>query len=358
MYFKTRYKMNISIRTIFNIIHSNNIFRWLIRNKKILSILSFIFIIAIPTAWVYIDHIIYPPASKEDIEEMKKLIEKKFPGSDIKINCEKFRTPVHENGAVFIDKCILMSLPLTYNKNSIGLVVHFRSDWQKSKDDLHYIFSIYDKSNEISAFEENNTIKMKVSSDGIEHILTLPLKEVNWKDGSYSNEWNKIGIIYNGKDKQILLDVNDVRKFTYIDADIYLSNITFFLGASYDSKYFAEGWFDDYRIFDPTISNGSFTSKIVDAKSESGAGEVWGGIMFDGTIPVGTGVDIYINSTDDNIEWSGWQLIKMNASTGIAYEIPSVYQKCYGQFRLILRTDDTLFLTPLISSVNFIKGSR
>jgi hypothetical protein len=335
---------------------SDEMLRWLKKNK--FKIIIFLFLTLIPVSIVYYTYIFEPPATKEDIAALERLIEEKFEDFDIEIGCEEFKKPIVERGAVYVDKCVYMSqsLSLGPEQNSIGATTHFSSDWGGTENDIHYILNIYDQSDEIIVFEEDNKIKMKIASENAEIVLKMPLKDVEWKDQAYSDEWNSINISWNGCNKELLLEVNGFRKTVSADIEISPSNATLILGASKDKTYFAEGWFDDIRVFDPTVLEGSVTSSLKDAEYFGGVGEVWKQIKFYGSIPEGTSIAIDVNTSGDNITWSGWQLVQSNASSGIAYDIPSSYQKRYGQFRIKLQSTNP-FLSPVLHNVTFISGA-
>lgn len=360
--------MNNLIKSTFSKIEINKIARLLKKNK---SRIIFILLVLIPAIIAYHQYFIEPPpATKEDMEDFLNKIDERFPGYNVELICDNFKPPIIENDALFVDNCILISDSLTLESDSVSVVTLFRSDWRKSKSEIHYIFSIYSDYSEISVFEEKNTIKMKLASDGIEYILILPIDDLNWKDEWYSDEWNQIHIAFSEKDNEIILVVNDVIKSTFADINVDFSNATFFLGTSKDKKYFAEGWFNEINVIDPPVSKGTVTRNVIDAESTGDPGDVWNQVKFNGSVPAGTNVAIYINTSNDNTTWSGWKLInsdytiwsgwkldKSFAEPGIIYDIPSSYQRRYGQWRLLLQTYNSS-LTPSIHNVSFGTGSK
>lgn len=68
--------MNISFENVLNKLKNNGTVRFLIKHK---TVLSFIFLILIPTAYVYYDHIVQPAATKEDMEKLHNDLEKISP---------------------------------------------------------------------------------------------------------------------------------------------------------------------------------------------------------------------------------------------------------------------------------------
>lgn len=296
--------------------------------------------------------------TKEDIKKFEQNITDLIMPSEynIETTCEKIVPPVWKDSAIFVGKCTVMHRPLSVERSHLYLLdILFRPDWRNSESAVHYIMCIYSKSNEISIFVENNTIKMKVTSDRVEHILKLPLNEVNWKEEGNSNESNNIKMMWNPNNKEIWVEVNDVRNSIFGDIEFDFSNATFLLGSSKNKKYFAEGWFNRIKGYSSS-EKGSVTSIIKDAESIGGRPRnVWEKVMFYGSIPAGTSVDISVNTSKDNTTWSGWQLLQSNASSGITYDIPSSYQKRYGQWRLTLQTNYPS-LTPSIHNVTFITG--
>ncbi len=98
--------------------------------------------------------------------------------------------------------------------------------------------------------------------------------------------------------------------------------------------------------------SGNLTSLPQDAESLEGIGSVWKQIKFDGTVPAGTNVSVYVNMSTDNTTWSNWVLVKENASPQVFYELPTSNQTRYGSWKLVLETNDSS-ITPEISSVSF-----
>lgn len=324
------------------------------KHKLAIGIIGFLIITAIPTVDFYNDLFFKePPATQKDFEEFKKiLIYQNFSDYNYVLKCENYTSPKIEDNSVFIDNCVLMSKQLNMNNDSIGIVTSFRSNWTKSENKIHYIFSVYNEINDISIFEENNIIKLKFISKGDEHILKLPLNEVKWQDGSYSKGWNIIRINLIATDNEVQLNVNGVEKIILLDFEINFSNSTIFLGSSNDNKYFAEGWFQGIAIYDPELveyfnyfDDGILTTtEIQDAKF----GSVWNQISFEGFVPPEGRVSLYANSSNDGTTWTGWQLVEYDAKPDEIYEIPYIYQKRYARMKLVSHTENP-FSSPIIS---------
>lgn len=357
--------MNISIEFLLNKIKSNALARFLIKNK---TIVSFIFLILIPTFYVYYDHFIEPSATKEDIDKIRIDLEKRYPDYNIKITCDNLKSPTSSERGAFIDECVLMSKPLKIEGGSGTLALSLRSDWHKSKNQVHYIMDLSSDSAEISVFEENNVIIMNILSNGVEHSIKLPIKELNWKDEWYSNDWNYLYIKWDAKNKNILLDVNGVKKSTFGDFTIDFSNATLFIGSSNDNKYFAESWVLDILAYEVTSFDITIPSDIFDAESmdksmdrwnriqfygSSNVGDVWKQIQFSGQIPKNTNISMYVNTSSDNTIWFNW-IVQTNVSAGVRYDLPSDYQNRYGRWGLIIHSDDNPFLlTELKRTIHY-----
>jgi len=184
--------------------------------------------------------------------------------------------------------------------------------------------------------------------------------------GQWDGNWHHIVATFDGTTRKVFIDGSeDVSNSDYSGTiDTTTKNLKIGYKPA-DWTYFL-GLIDEVRIYNRALTpeeinqtmnnehhtSGNLTSIVKDAESVSGSGSVWKQIKFDGTVPSGTNVSIYVNMSADNSTWSGWILVKENATPGIFYELPENQQKRYGSWRLVLQTGNTS-LTPEISSVTF-----
>ncbi len=112
------------------------------------------------------------------------------------------------------------------------------------------------------------------------------------------------------------------------------------------------GCFDNFRAFYPNTSTGSVISKAGDAEQESGSGAVWTQISFMGDVLENTSVNIYVNTSADGSSYSGYQLVKANASANTFYNIPDSNKQRYASWKLVLDASSNSSFTPTIQSVS------
>ncbi|HIE34486.1 MAG TPA: hypothetical protein EYP86_05045 [Candidatus Altiarchaeales archaeon] len=87
----------------------------------------------------------------------------------------------------------------------------------------------------------------------------------------------------------------------------------------------------NFRAYYPETKSGNITSIIKDAYGVGGSGSAWKQIKFDGIVPNGTNVSIYVNTSSNGTNYTGWRLVKSNALPGIFYGLPPANQQRFGQ---------------------------
>ena len=138
-----------------------------------------------------------------------------------------------------------------------------------------------------------------------------------------------------------------------------------YIGRDKSVSFHFKGTTDVVRIYNRALSNdeinatmdnshyevGNLTSIVKDADSDY----VWQEVSFNASLPGNTNTSIYVNTSDDNSSFSGWELVQSNAvGDGTQYTIPAAYQKRYGHWRLELKGNVTE--TPAVEDVTFYSG--
>jgi len=241
----------------------------------------------------------------------------------------------------------------------------------------------------------NSTICIWIKSDTSTHTGSLLGDWDDWDDYiMFQPQYNRNVIEFSTTGTRYFLSYSGISEtewnfftFTFEDYDATHGKVYSYINglyksqATYDNDYLrfhmiAAGYdnpggvffgkIDEVRYYDRVLSpteinqtmnnehsiQGNLTSIIKDAEAVEGTNSVWKQVKFDGTVPTGTNVSIYVNMSTDNSTWCGWVLVKENATNGIFYEIPTSNQTRYGSWRLVLQTNNAS-VTPEISSVTF-----
>lgn len=96
--------------------------------------------------------------------------------------------------------------------------------------------------------------------------------------------------------------------------------------------------------------SGSITSRPTDSEPVSGAGAKWDALKLEGKIPEGTGIDIFVSSSEDNAAWSDFVTVQKGAESGRSYTLPAEHQKRYMKWRAVLKTNDVT-ISPKVTRV-------
>jgi len=90
--------------------------------------------------------------------------------------------------------------------------------------------------------------------------------------------------------------------------------------------------FDLWRVA-VNLTGSVETKNVLDA----GDDKIWTAVSLEGIIEENTSVDIYVNTSTDNITWSGWKLLKANASIA-EYNLSDKTR--YLRWKLVLKSTD------------------
>ncbi len=106
---------------------------------------------------------------------------------------------------------------------------------------------------------------------------------------------------------------------------------------------------DNVRVHDGSHWSGNYTSVVRDAYKGQ-TGDVVTQLRFLGTADSSSDVDLWVNTSSDNVTWGGWHLVKTMAAPGTYYAVPDVDQKRFYQVRAVLRTG--VDATPSVSEID------
>lgn len=228
-----------SIVLIYKTNPSQKLLNWFAIFSFILAIISY-----------FLSYVVYPPEKDYDTlkREIIKDIKKEFEEFEIDIRCDEFKNPILKDGAVYIDKCVFMYKTIELPHSGYIVDLKFRSNWKTSKKE-HSIVSIIFSDGYLSLFEEQGVLNYIICIKNKIYGVRLQLDEVDWKDDSFSKDWNDIKIAWNKSRNKIWLSVNDVRVENVAYLNINTQTAKLLLGTSVDHKSFAEGWFDRIMIY-------------------------------------------------------------------------------------------------------------
>jgi hypothetical protein len=188
----------------------------------------------------------------------------------------------------------------------------------------------------------------------------VPIGFEQWGDGAWATFIEDIDVGFMAPGETLELWLRQIG-----DCDSTARNFRIY----YDSASCFKGTIDEVRIYNRALTSaeinqtmnnehyasGNLASINKDAEGIGYAGDVWKQIKFAGTIPVDTNVSIYMNSSSDNLTWNDWTLVKANAISGIAYELPERNQKRYAKWKLVLNTND-LSVSPEVEKMMLVAG--
>lgn len=196
-----------------------------------------------------ISHIIFPTPNYEKLkEDIIQEINESLRKFNMNIKCTEFKKPIVKDGAVYIDKCVIMYTEL--NLSSYGYVIDlkFRSNW-KNSDNKHTIVFMTGNGSELYLYEYKGFIYFVTKSEGKISGLYSPIKELNWVDESFGTGWNEIKVLWNSKEGKIWLEVNGIKIIRKIDSNLNFKKSKLYLGSyPYENSY-AEGYFDRIMIY-------------------------------------------------------------------------------------------------------------
>lgn len=188
----------------------------------------------------------------QDYDQLKKEIFEEINESlrnyEIYFKCKDFKKPIVKDGAVRIDKCVVMATKLNLPYYGYIVDLKFRSDWRGSEV-MHTILFIQGNDATIHLFENRGEVFYIVKSKNNISGVYIQLKSVNWFDDSYSDDWNNIRIMWDiGKD-EIWLEINSVKVSGKLNFDFNLNDSILYLGSNPIENTYAEGYFDRIMVY-------------------------------------------------------------------------------------------------------------
>ena len=228
--------------------------------SKLLFILS-----AIVGIVNFFSFILFPQPDYEKLkEDIIREIDESLQEFSIDLRCTEFKKPIIKDGAIYIDKCVIMFTEL--NLPSYGYVIDlkFRSNW-KNSDSKHTIVFVSGDDSEIHLYEYMGSIYFVTKSEGKISGVYSPIKELNWIDESFGTGWNEIKVLWNSEEGKIWLEVNGNRIIGEMKSNLNFEKSKLYLGSCPYENSYAEGYFDRmtvYKAADPVDVSGFSTGVV------------------------------------------------------------------------------------------------
>ncbi|KUJ92461.1 MAG: hypothetical protein XD40_2340 [Archaeoglobus fulgidus] len=186
----------------------------------------------------------YDQLKKEILDEINESLK----NYEIYFKCKDFKKPIVKDGAVRIDKCVVMATKLNLTDHGYIVDLKFRSNWMDSKG-THAILFIDGDDAQTNLFEREGEIFYIIKSKNKISGVYIQLKSVKWFDEAFSDNWNNIKIMWDTSKDEIWLEINGIRVSKKLNFDFNLNDSVIYLGSNPLEDTYAEGYFDRIMVY-------------------------------------------------------------------------------------------------------------
>ncbi|MBN1657089.1 MAG: VCBS repeat-containing protein [Anaerolineae bacterium] len=126
-----------------------------------------------------------------------------------------------------------------------------------------------------------------------------------------------------------------------------------FPGNTAFGSVYAEPITDSTTIADAMITPAVYPAAgvLTSAAFDAGSTQTWASVVWHTTIPDGTGIMLELATSNDNVTWSGWQVIAAESVTGTNTMALSLPDARYIRYRATLSSSSNHRLTPTLYDV-------